>query len=125
MGSPGFIQSQPNFDNLQIVLIGYTSVSSDGSTQNWTTVQHNFGYRPIIFAFLNGVSLSSIFTSGIVPLPTYSSATIDTTAHTVNFRTYLQCATDTTSSYFILFNSTGSAISSLPIKYYLMRERSS
>lgn len=120
MSGPGFIQGVPNFDNLEIVVVGNTTVSSAGSPTNWTTVPHNLGYRPIIFAFLNNVGLSGIFTAGDIPLPTYLGLDITTT---IDFTSWLHAGVNNTNAYFVLFNGTGAAIPTFSIKYYLLRER--
>lgn len=126
MSGPGFIQGVPNFDKLEIVVIGYTSVSSDGSLQNWTTVPHNLGFKPVMIAFLNDVNLSGIADGVNVLLPTYGNGSIITGANNeVRFTTWIFCNANNSNAYFIMFNSTGSPVNSLPIKYYLLRERSS
>lgn len=125
MGGPGFIQSVPDFDKLEIVVVGKGTVSSDGSATNWTTIPHNLGYRPQILAFLDNVGMTSVFTNGDVPLPSFTSLSIDPVSHVVTFGTYVLAACDETNVYLIMFNGLGTTLSSYPIKYYLLRERSS
>lgn len=126
MSGPGPIIGVPEFDKLEIVVIGNTSVSSDGSTQNWTTVAHNLGYKPLIMAFLNNVNLSGIATGVNIMLPSFGDGSIITGANNeVRFTTWIFCAANNSNAYFVMYNSTGSSVSSLPIKYYLLRERSS
>lgn len=120
MSGPGSILGVPNFDKLEIVVAGNTTISSDGSPTNWQTVPHNLGYRPMILAYLNNVGIGGIFSDGDIPLPSYLGATITTT---VNFTSWVHAAVDNENAYFILFNATGLAISAYEIKYYLLRER--
>lgn len=113
----------PNFNSLELVQVGVTQVSATTSPTNWTSVNHNLGYAPVPFAFLNGVSLSGISSSGNLPLPTLISGTIDTTNHVVQFSSWLFCMADAQKVYFVLYNSTGAVINPYYVKYFLLRER--
>jgi hypothetical protein len=126
-GSPGFVQGAPDFDKLEIVVIGYTDVSTNGSVVNWVTVPHNLGYKPLIMAYFNNVTVTSgattIFSHGDIPLPSWYNLAVDTGGTpAIRFTTYINYAIDSTNAYFLLFNSLGTTFS-VPIKYYLLRER--
>lgn len=122
MSGPGFIQGVPDFDKLEIVVAGNTSVSSNGSTISWTTIPHNLGYRPMVLAFMDDVGIGGIFSDGDIPLPTWQQANLSDTF--IKFSTWLFASADTTNVYAIMFNTTGSPVESFNIKYYLLRERS-
>ena len=107
MGLEANIQGSEDFDRLEIVKTGITSVSSDGSPQNWTTVAHNLGFRPLIKAVLNNVSVGAIADAADVPLPTYAALTINVSDEVVEFNEWVHAMTDTENSYFVLFNATG------------------
>lgn len=129
MSGPGFVQGVPDFDKLQLVVVGYTSISSDGSTVGQQTIPHNLGYKPSVMAFLNNVDVSGsgglTISSVDIPLPTYASTAIDTGGTPqVRFTTWIHAMANNTNLYILTYNATGSSFS-LPIKYYLLRERSS
>ena len=126
MGLEANIQGSQNFDKLEIVKAGVTSVSSDGSAVTETSVAHNLGYRPIVISFLNGVSLSeggsTIYSDADIPLPIYGNLTA--TGGFLEFIEYIHAAVDNNNVYFIYVNAVSAVQPALPIKYYLFRERS-
>lgn len=109
-------------NNFKIVDDGTTSVNSDGSTLNWSSVPHGLDYTPIALGFLNNATVSGITTTGSVPLPTWGSAAINTTDEVVEFKTWVQIIPDDTYVHVVLLNSTGAAIPNLYVKYYLLQE---
>lgn len=113
----------PNFESFEVVQTGIVNVPASASATNWTTKAHNLGYAPVPMAYLNNVNLVGITANGNIPLPTYTSASIDLVNHQFIFSTFLQVVADAVNVYFILFNSTGAPITALPVKYFLLRER--
>jgi hypothetical protein len=110
-----------NFNSFEIAQTGVTSVGATASTNNWVTVAHNLGYTPRPAAYLDGVNLGSIFSNGIMPLPTFINSSISGGVY--QFNSYMYVGADSTNVYFILINATGVPISAFPVKYYLERER--
>lgn len=126
------IASTLETNSFRIVDRGVVSVSSDGSTANWTTYAHNLGFVPIPFAYLTRVTLSGITTNGNIPLPTFTSLNIDTLKSTALnggvarpidiFGTWMEAVADDTNLYVILYNATGSSISALDVQFYLVQQ---
>lgn len=114
----------PNFDKLEVVKSGITTIQSDGSPTNWSTTPHNLGYTPTVLAYLNDVSIAGVSSTGNIPLPTYLGLTVDTVNDVVILRSWIHADVDDTNLYIILYNSQGGVISPYEIKYYLLRDRS-
>ena len=114
-------QAATDFDNFEIVQTGVVSVSATSANQNWVTVAHHLGYTPTIEAWLDGVGLGSIFSDGVLMLPTFINVSIG--SGVVSFNSYMFCAADVTNFYIIIYNATGAPISAFDVKYYLKRER--
>lgn len=129
------IASTLETNSIRIVSRGTTSIGSSGASSNWNTIPHNLGFAPVVFAYLAGVTLSGITTNANIPLPTWTSATIDTIKATalnggvaipsVIFSTWMEAVADTTNLYVILYNATGASISNLTVQYYLGQQPAS
>lgn len=129
------IASTLESNSFRIVTGGLTSVSSDGSATNWTTVAHNLGFAPVVFAYLTGVNLSGITSNGNIPLPTWAGASVDTLKSTALnggvakpvfiMSSWIEAVADATNFYVVLYNATGASISALPVQYYLVQQVSS
>lgn len=118
---------QLNFNSLQdtfkIIRTGIIQVSSDGSTLNYGSLPHNLTFTPIVQGYLNNATIGSITTTGSIPLPLPTSVDFSL-AGTVLFTSYLSIFADTTNIYALLYNGTGSPISTLTVTYYLLQETS-
>ncbi len=108
-------------NTLKIVKTDTITVSASGNATNWSTVPHNLGFAPIPLAFLNNVTLSGIAVGANVPLPTYTSLSVDTVNQRVDMRTWLHAMADDTNFYIVAFNSTGTPFN-INIRYYLLQE---
>lgn len=115
--------AQPNFNSFEILQVGVTTVSSDGSPTNWTTVAHNLGYAPAVLAYMNNVFLSGITGVGNIPLPMWTSSQTDTVNHVFIQKSYMMASVDTQNIYIILYNALGTTIPAFTVKYYLLREK--
>lgn len=107
-------------DSLKVIKTGTETVAGSQPT-NWATVPHNLGFAPVPLVFLNNVNLSGIANGANIPLPTWSSLSVDTVNQQVVMRTWLHALADITNLYVVLFNSTGSNVS-LNFTYYLLQE---
>lgn len=137
-----------NFQNLastletnsfRIVDQGIASITTSGLPINFLTIPHNLGFAPVPFAYLNDVAITSgsttITTDGNMPLPTWTSLTIDTIKATatnsgqalpiVSFEQYIQAVADTKNLYIILLDATATSGENYSVQYYLTQQQSS
>lgn len=116
---------QLNFNSaqniLKVVKTGVNHVTSNGAPTNWVTIPHGLGYAPVPLVFLNDVNLSPIASHANIPLPTYSTITVDTGTQQVKFQTWLHAIADADNLYVVLFNSLGTA-QNINFKYFLLQE---
>jgi len=111
-----------NQDILKIVQSDTFSFEFSADPISTGKIAHNLGFAPMVSAFLNQVVDPALSDSSFnLPLPTWVSVSIDTTAQVVSFGAYLFAFTDTKYVYFTLFNSFGLP-ATLPITYYLLQE---
>lgn len=119
-------------DVLQVIKKGSFNVSSSGATLNTSSVAHGLSFTPVVLGFLNNVTVTSVTTTGSLPLPTWGSANLDTlkaaalnggvATPDVIFNTYVQILCDNTNVIGLLLNATGAAVAPLTITYYLLQE---
>lgn len=102
-----------------------TVTCAAGSTIGNASVAHGLeGFVPIPMGFLNGASISTVGSNLSLPLPSFGTATIDTTNHVIDFGTWLFVTADETYFHATVLNSTGSAVSYI-VTYYLLQESAS
>lgn len=108
-------------NTLKVVKTDIITVGVGTDATNWSTLPHGLGFAPVPLAFLNNVTLSGIAAGANIPLPTYSSLSVDTVNQRVNMRTWLHALADEVNLYIVVFNSTGVAFN-LNVKYFLLQE---
>lgn len=107
-------------NTLKIIKTDVVNVQVSSAAVNWSTIPHNLGFVPGIMAYLNNVNLGAIAAAANMPLPTYTSATVDAGVQ-VKMLTWFNAVVDDTNIYIICLNSTGAAFN-FNIKYYLLQE---
>jgi hypothetical protein len=112
-----------NQNVFKVVGQGTVEVTSSGVAATNYTIAHNLGFSPTVVAFLNSVDIGGLANNIDIPLPTWLDISVNgDLAGNVVFGAWIDHAVDDTNYYIKIYNGTGVATDTYPVKYYLLQE---
>lgn len=120
MGVDTALKGVPQFDQLQLVKTGTTTITMAANDETSLAVPHNLGYTPIATVYASYNQVGSI----VFMLPTYAVVAPTVEASSITFTDWADYYTDSSSLIIALFNSSDFS-RNLYIKYYLYRQMGS
>lgn len=117
MGVDTALKGVPQFDQLQLVKTGNTTITMEASDSSSLAVPHNLGYTPIATVYGSYDQVGSL----VFMLPSYALAAPDIEASSITFTDWADYYTDSSNLVIAIFNSNDFS-RVIFIKYYLYRQ---
>lgn len=111
-----------NQNTFKIVKEGRALISFPGGGFSFGYIEHNLGFSPLPFAFLESANSTIGGAGTYIPLPTFINANVNTVNQTIDFSSYVFVITDEQKIYFVGGNATATSIDNRVISYYLLQE---
>lgn len=111
-----------NQNIFKIVKTDAFRVALTADLSQYVSIPHDLDFAPIPMAYLISVTDGAI--NGNFPFPVSAGINVDIVNHVINTTVLLRTSADEQYAYFECLNSTGSALGTFSIRYYLLQETS-